>query len=161
MRKALHTVTAVAIVVGVLAVAPAAMAAPSERHTITQTINQHGTWTEDGDEAPCTGDLVTIHFDGNQVEHVTYFTDGDEFWGTFTAAAALWFVDAGVTTNGHVAIWGNFNQNNKNSNETFTFNVKATTSDGRTLMGHEVAHFATNANGVPVVEFDKMTLTGC
>src|SRR5919108_757067 len=54
--------------------------AASSGHTVSQTNNYHGSWTESGDVNPCTGDPMDVTFDGNMVQHVTYFPDSDEVW---------------------------------------------------------------------------------
>jgi len=64
-----------------------------------------------------------------------------------------------VTFTGRITAWGNFNLNEKNTNNTFTLTVSLSGSDGSTITVHEVQHFALNANGVVTVEFDKMNLT--
>jgi len=56
-------------------------------------------------------------------------------------------------------VWGNFNLNERNTNNTFTLTVKLTGSDGSTISAHETQHFSLNANGVVTVDFDKMSLT--
>ena len=66
---------------------------------------------------------------------------------------------SGVTYNGRITLWGNFNLNEKNTNNTFTFSIKLSGSDGSSITGHEVQHFALNANGVVMGSFDRMTLT--
>jgi len=62
-------------------------------------------------------------FDGNSVEHVTYFPAGDEVWSTFTETGKVTVHVGRVTYTGHVTAWGNFNMNEKNSNTTFTVSI--------------------------------------
>jgi hypothetical protein len=95
---------------------------------------------------------------------ITYFTNSDEAWGTFTEEGSVVAQVGDLTYTGRVTIWGNFNQNEKNQNNTFTgaFRLSATDANGvvHTEVGHEVAHMAWNAvSDQPVVSFDKMTLT--
>jgi hypothetical protein len=133
-----------------------AMAAPG--HTITSTEHQHGSWVEYGDTNPVTGDTIDVHFDGNSVQHMTYFPAGDEVWATFTETGSIWFVDNGVTYSGHATVWGNFNLNQRNSNQTFTLTVHAIGTDGTSVWVHETSHITYNGNGVITVAFDKLRL---
>lgn len=70
-----------------------------------------------GDTDFCTGVSPTLT--GNTSEHVTYFTNSDEAWGTFTSEASVVVDVSGLTYTGHVTFWGNFNQNERNANSTF------------------------------------------
>ncbi len=54
---------------------------------------------------------------------------------------------------------GNFNLNERNSNTTFTLTIRVFAPDGSSVVGHEVTHFALNANGVITVNFDKPSWT--
>lgn len=136
-------------------------------HTVTETLHQHGTWTETGDNDFCTGELISPTITGNSVQHVTYFPAGDEVWGTFTSEGTGSFVQpsSGLTFSGRVTVWGNFNVNEKNSNDTFTatFTLSATDAAGvqHLEVGHEVAHVGFNAVDPlhPIVSFDKMSVT--
>jgi hypothetical protein len=153
------------LVIGVAAAAfglvagPAFAAAGGTGHTVTMTENQHGTFEDDQATNPCTGAPGVAIFDGNAVEHVTYFPDGDEVWATFTETGKVTVTWDGVTYTGHATAWGNFNMNEKNSNTTFTLSIRVFAPDGSSVVGHDVAHFALNANGVITVNFDKMTFT--
>jgi len=125
----------------------------------------HGVFTEPNFTAnPCTGSPIAS-FDafGNVVNHVTFFLeDGQmtEVWATFTETGKVSITDAAeVAYAGHFTVWGNFNLNERNTNNTFTLTVKLTGSDGSTISAHETQHFALNANGVVTVDFDKMSLT--
>ncbi len=152
-------------VIGVAAVAfglvagPAFAAAGGTGHTVTMTEHQHGTFEDVQAINPCTGAPGVAIFDGNAVEHVTYFPDGDEVWATFTETGKVAVTWDGVTYTGHATAWGNFNVNEKNSNATFTFSIRVFAPDGSSVVGHEVAHFALNANGVITVNFDKLAFT--
>src|SRR6478735_4480086 len=90
-RIAAAGVAAGVAALGVQAV-PALAAAGGTGHTVTQTVHQHGTWTETGDNDFCTGELISPTITGNSVEHVTYFPAGDEAWGTFTTEGVGSFV---------------------------------------------------------------------
>jgi hypothetical protein len=142
---------------------PAAAASPNGQ-TVTETDHQHGTWTETGDTDFCTGVDVSPTITGNSVEHVTYFTNSDEAWGTFTEEGTVVGVIGGLTYTGRITVWGNFNQNERNANNTFTSSVNLVATDANgvvhTEVGHEVAHMSWNAvSGEPVVSFDKMNFT--
>ncbi len=153
------------LVIGVATVAiglvagPAFAAAGGTGHTVTMTEHQHGTFEEPGATNPCTGAPGVAIFDGNAVEHVTYFPDGDEVWATFTETGKVSVTWDGVTYTGHATAWGNFNLNEKNSNTTFTLSIRVFAPDGSSVVGHDVAHFALNANGEITVSFDKMSFT--
>jgi archaellum component FlaG (FlaF/FlaG flagellin family) len=106
------------------------------------------------DPTTCVGaGTATLTYNG--VFHIT--THEEEVWVTFTQTGTFTLVAAtGVTYTGHFTVWGNFNLNEKNTNTTFTFNIKGTGSDGSTLSVHEVQHFSTNANGTITSSFDKV-----
>ena len=142
-----------------LAAGPAFAAAGGTGHTVTMTEHQHGTFTDDQATNPCTGAPGVAVFDGNVVEHVTFFPAGDEVWATFTETGKVTVTWDGVTYTGHATAWGNFNMNEQNSNTTFTLSIRVFAPDGSSVVGHDVAHFATNANGEITVNFDKMSFT--
>ena len=64
-----------------------------------------------------------------------------------------------MTFTGQATAWGNFNMNEQNSNTTFTLNIRVVAPDGSSVVGHDVSHFALNANGEITVNFDKMSFT--
>jgi photosystem II stability/assembly factor-like uncharacterized protein len=157
---------AVAVAVAaVLAVAvSSASAASPNGQTVTQTFTQHGSWQEPGDTDFCTGASVTPTITGNSVEHITYFSNSDEAWGTFTEEGSVVGVIGDLTYTGRITIWGNFNQNERNQNSTFTSSVKLSATDAQGVVhyeiGHEVAHLSWDAvSDQPVVSFDKMYFT--
>src|SRR6266568_6752638 len=141
------------LVIGVATVAiglfagPAFAAAGGTGHTVTMTEHQHGTFEEPGATNPCTGAPGVAIFDGNAVEHVTYFPDGDEVWATFTETGKVTVVWDGVTFTGHATAWGNFNMNEQNANSEFTLTIRVSAADGSSVTGHETAVFVLNANG--------------
>ena len=155
-----------AAMLGVAAMLMCAAAAQAAQHTtVTQTEHVHGVFAEpEFDANPCTGAALT-NFSalGNVVEHETFFIeDGQmtEVWATFTETGKVSATDENdVTFTGHFTVWGNFNLNERNTNNTFTLTVKLAGSDGSTITAHEVEHFALNANGTVTVDFDRMTLT--
>src|SRR6266571_2093559 len=159
MGKRIAWVVALATLLGLLAVAPAALAAGGQ-HTQTFTKHQHGT-TVRKDTNPCTGNKAPITETVNGVEHVTYFVNSDEVWATFTTTGSASFTEGGVDYSGHFTVWGNFNLNERNSNSTFTFSIFLNGSDGARITSHEVAHFTYNGNGEITVSFDKLSLDGC
>ncbi len=156
------------LVVGVVGLsallAPAAaMAAPGGTgHTVTMTEITHGVFDAGlTGPNPCSGaDIVSAAASGTVVNHVTFFPASDEVWATFTETGKITLLDSNsVTYTGHLTAWGNFNLNERNSNNTFTLTVMLTGSDSSAITVHEVQHFALNANGVVTVNFDRMTLT--
>ena len=155
------------LALGALVAGPATVAfatAGGTGHTITETDHQHGTWVEPGDTDFCSGADITPTITGNEVEHVTYFPGGDEVWGTFTEEGTARALIGDLDYSGRITVWGNFNVNEKNANNTFTasFTLTATDSDGvvHSEIGHEVAHVGWNAiSDEPVVSFDKMYVT--
>jgi hypothetical protein len=153
------------LVIGVAAAAFGLVAAPAwadaggTGHTVSITENQHGTFTDDQATNPCTGAPGVAIFDGNAVEHITFFPDEDEVWATFTETGKVTVTWSGLTYNGHATAWGNFNLNEKNTNTTFTVSLRLSAPDGSSVVGHEVTHFALNANGEVAVTFDKMSFT--
>jgi hypothetical protein len=155
----------VLVATGLCLVAAPAFAGSPNGQTVTETDHIHGTFLEPGATNPCTGDTFNggqgIQFTGNLVNHVTYFTNSDEVWATFTETGAILGTDdgTGATYSGHATAWGNFNMNERNGNSTFTLTIHATGSDGSSITGHETTVFATNAHGDVTVNFDKMKLT--
>jgi hypothetical protein len=143
----------VALALFVFAAVPA-LAAPGL--TVTTTQHQHGSWVET-DTNPVTRNSIDVHFDGNSVEHVTYFTTSDEVRDTFGETGSIWFVDNGVTYSGRATTHGTFMLNQRNAHETFTLTVHAMGSDGTSVWGHETAHFTYNGNGVVTVSFDRLS----
>jgi hypothetical protein len=151
---AVGTVVAAAALTG-----GAALAAGGTGHTVTMTETQHGTFQDTEATNPCTGAPGVATFDGNSVDHVTFFPDSDEVWATFTETGKVSVTWSGVTYTGHATAWGNFNLNEKNSNATFTLTVRVFAPDGSSVVGHEVTHFALNANGQITANFDKPNWT--
>lgn len=138
---------------------PAVAAPGGTGHTVSITENVHGTFEEPNATNPCTGAPGTAIFDGNSVMHITFFPDSDEVWATFTETGKATVTWSGVTYTGHATAWGNFNLNERNSNTTFTLTIRAFAPDGSSVVGHEVSHFALNANGQVTVSFDKLSFT--
>jgi hypothetical protein len=130
-------------------------------HTQSYTENVHGAFTEDFDSNPCTGAAITsFNAYGNVVNHVTYFPNSDEVWATFTETGKVALTDANdVTYTRHFTVWGNYNLNERNTSQTFTLAFRAVSSDGSSIVAHEVTHFGLNANGLVTVNFDRMNLT--
>jgi hypothetical protein len=167
-RAALKGGAAVVVALSALAVTTGTSyaAAGGTGHTVSETVQQHGTWTEPGDTDFCTGEEVTPTITGNEVMHVTYFPGGDEVWGTFTEEGTGTFTQpsTGLVYSGRVTVWGNFNVNEKNANNTFTATFKLTAVDDQGVThveyGHQVAHLGWNAvSETPVVSFEKMNMT--
>ena len=99
-----------------------------------------------------------VQFTGNLVEHVTFFTNSDEFWATFTETGKIVGTDVGtgVTYTGRATAWGNFNMNERNQNHEFTLTLRATGTDGSSFTVHQTTVFVMNANGTVTVNFDKL-----
>lgn len=161
-RTALFAVAAV--FAAFVLVASASAGSPNGK-TVTETDHIHGAFYEPEATNPCNGDTFNnaqgALFDGNLVNHVTYFTGSDELWATFTETGSVTATDdvTGVTYSGHATVWGNDNMNERNQNSAFTFTIRLTGSDGSSITGHETTAFVTNANGTVTVNFDKMSLT--
>jgi hypothetical protein len=134
---------------------------------VSLTENVHGTFPVGDATDFCTGEAISPMITGNEVSHVTFFPGGDEVWGTFTTEGVGSFLQpsSGLTYSGRVTIWGNFNVNNRNSNNTFTatFKLSAVDASGVTHLetGHLTSHVTYNAvdPGSPVISFDKMVMT--
>jgi hypothetical protein len=148
---------------GALLAPAAALAAPGGTgHTVTMTEVTHGVFDSGlSGPNPCSGaDIVSVDASGNVVDHITFFPADDEVWATFTETGKITLLDSnGVTYTGHLTAWGNFNLNERNSNNSFTLTVMLSGSDSSAITAHEVQHFALNANGVVTVDFDRMNLT--
>ena len=157
-------VIALGLAAATMAAAPAFAASPNGK-TVTETQNVHGVFLEPEATNPCTGNTFNggagIQFTGNLVNHVTFFTNSDEFWATFTETGKIVGTDdgTGATYTGHATAWGNFNLNERNQNTEFTLTIHATGSDGTSITAHETTVFVMNANGTVTVNFDKFSLT--
>jgi hypothetical protein len=147
------------------ALALAATAAAANHTTVTETNHIHGAFTEpEFSQNPCNGATITsFQAYGNVVQHQTYFLENGEVtevWATFTETGKVTIIDAtGVTYAGRFTVWGNYNLNERNTNETFTLTIRVSGSDGSTIIAHEAEHFGMNANGDVTAVFDKMSLT--
>jgi len=152
------------VAAGTMAASPAFAASPNGQ-TVTETQNVHGVFFEPEATNPCNGDTFNggqgIQFTGNLVNHVTFFTNSDEVWATFTETGKISGTDdgTGATYTGHATAWGNFNMNERNQNSAFTLTIHATGSDGSSITVHENTVFVLNANGTVTVNFDKFSLT--
>lgn len=145
----------------ILALAVAApVAAAGGDHTQSFTDTSHGYQT-DTQVNPCNGDTVNISEISSVVNHVTYFLASDEVWGTFTEedSQSAYDVGTGVTYVGHATFWGNINLNRQNANSTFTGTIRATGSDGSTILYHVTAHFTMLPSGDVSVSIDDVSLT--
>jgi hypothetical protein len=96
------------------------------------------------------GPLYTITTTSNLVMHETIFDDG-RVHATFTQTGTFSAVpldDPSLPSfTGKFTIRGGFNQNGKTVNGTFTFNLRATGSDGSTFSFHEMDHFNVRPDG--------------
>jgi hypothetical protein len=136
-----------------------ALAAPAS--STTQTVHQ--TWdlsnTSITPPNPCTGNDISGTARTNLVNHIT--VHGDEIWATFTETDRVTITDAGTGENysGEFTFWGNYNLNQRNTNNTFTGNGHLRGDQGGSITFHEVSHFTMNANGQVTVSFDNPTMT--
>jgi hypothetical protein len=167
MKRAALVVAVATAIASIAVVAPAFAGSPNGQ-TVTETQHVHGAFDEPAATNPCTGDSFVapdggegVQFTGNLVNHITYFTNSDEVWSTFTETGAVEGTDVGngVTYTGHATAWGNFNLNERNSNSAFTLTIHITGSDGSSITAHETTVFALAADGHVTVDFDKMNLT--
>jgi len=155
---------ALGLAAATIAAAPAFAASPNGQ-TVTDTQNVHGVFFEPQATNPCTGNTFNcgagIQFTGNLVNHVTFFTNSDEVWATFTETGKIVGTDdgTGATYTGHATAWGNFNMNERNQNSAFTLTIHAIGSDGTSITAHETTVFVMNANETVTVNFDKFSLT--
>jgi hypothetical protein len=165
VKRAVLFACAVAAVFA-MGLASSAVAGSPNGQTITETDHIHGAFYEPNANNPCNGDTFNegqgALFVGNLVDHVTYFTNSDEMWATFTETGSVTATDdvTGVTYSGHATAWGNFNLNQRNQNSAFTATVHLTGSDGSAITLHETTVFTMNANGTVTVNFDKLS-TSC
>jgi hypothetical protein len=128
------------------------------------TVSVTTTWHDEPEVQtginPCTGHLVTAYLTSNGVEHLTFFENGDEYWYTLTDTSTLTATDGDITITGHALFWTGSNWNERNQNQTVTFEIQARGSDGSRILISEVAHLALNALGDVTVSFD-MTRAIC
>src|SRR5204863_10102209 len=159
-RRAVRLACLAAVVA--LLTAGAALADAGGQGTVT--ITQHAlnvTLFSDPVTNPCTGEPGTLSaIAANEVFHVTFFTNGDEFWVTGTDEGTITFTPddpSGVSASGHFAAWFGESCNNKNDvqHDTSTFHLTGT--DGLRLVLHETSDLRTNAAGVVTGNFDKMS----
>jgi len=96
------------------------------------------------------GPLYTITSTTNAVMHETIFADG-RVHATFTQTGTFVAVPLENPSlpsyTGRFTIWGGFNANRATVNGTFTFNLRATGSDGSMINTHQVDHFNTRPDG--------------
>jgi hypothetical protein len=136
---------------GLLSTGAPALAAPP----VTETSHQKNlveTFVDFIPDSSCAeeGPLYTITTTTNLVMHETIFDDG-RVHATFTQTGTFVAVplnDPSLPSyTGRVTIWGGFNANGTTVNGTFTFNVRATGSDGSTLRSNQVDHFNVRPDG--------------
>jgi len=147
-----------------LLTAGAALADAGGQGTVTITEHAHNVQLfSDPVTNPCTGEDGTLTaIAANEVFHLTFFTNGDEFWVTSTDEGTATFTPDnpnGVSASGHFASWFGESFNNKNDVQHFTNTFNLRGSDGSRLVAHETAHLSTNAAGVVTVIFDKMNVS--
>jgi hypothetical protein len=156
-------IAALAAVIALLT-AGAALAAAGGQGTVTVTQHAHNVPLFSMPVTnSCTGESGTLAaVAANEVFHITYFTNGDEFWVTGTDEGAATFTPDnpnGISASGHFASWFGESGNNKNDVQHDTFNLTLTDTDGSHVVAHETAHLSTNAAGLVTVNFDKMSVS--
>jgi len=133
----------------------------------TVTITQHASNVElfppMSVTNPCNGQSGTLSaIAANSVFHVTFFTNGDEFWVTGTGEGTATLTPSGpsgVSYTGHFAAWFGESSNNKNDVQHDTNTFVLTGSDGSHVVIHMVDHLSTNANGVVTVTFSNFSFS--
>lgn len=162
-RRVVRIASLAAVVVLLTAGAALADAGGQGTVTITQHARNVPEFPPMATTNPCTGEPGTLTaIAANQVFHITFFTNGDEFWVTGTDEGTATFTPDnpnGVSASGHFVDWFGESFNNKNDVQHFTQTFHLTGSDGSRLVAHETAHLSTNAAGVVTVFFDKMNLS--
>ena len=163
MLRAMGLATALALLT-----AGAALAASPNGQTVTVTDHVHGVFDDPQATNPCNGDAFVapdggagVQVTGNVVSHVTFFTNSDEFWATFTETGKIVGTDVGTgaTYTGRATVWGNFNQNERNANTAFTLTIHLTGDDGSVITAHQTTVIVMNANGTITANFDLRNLT--
>jgi hypothetical protein len=162
LRRVIQAASLAAVVA--LLAAGAALADAGGQGTVTITQHDHNVQQfSEHVTNPCTGEPGTVTaIAANEVFHVTFFTNGDEFWVTGTAEGTATFTPDdpnGVSASGHFAAWFGESSNNKNDVQHDTFNITLTNTDGSHVIAHETTHLSTNAAGVVTVVFDKMSVS--
>ena len=136
---------------GLLSTGAPAFAAPPVTETSHQT-NLVETFVDFIPDPICAeeGPLYTITTTTNLVLHETIFDDG-RVHATFTQTGTFVAVPLNDPSlpgyTGRLTIWGGFNANGQTTNGTFTFNARATGSDGSTLSENRVDHFNVRPDG--------------
>jgi hypothetical protein len=160
MSRRLVRAASLAAVIALLS-AGAALADAGGQGTVTITQHAHNVVLFSAPATTCTGAPGTLTATAaNEVFHVTFFTNGDEFWVTGTDEGTVTFTPddpSGVSASGHFAAWFGESFNEKNDVQHFTNTFHLTGSDGLHFVVHETAHLSTNATGVVTVNFDKMS----
>src|SRR5213592_2238978 len=132
LRRVLQAGSLAAVVA--LLAAGAALADAGGQGTVTITQHAHNVQLfSDHVTNPCTGAPGTLTaVAANEVFHVTFFTNGDEFWVTGTAEGTATFTPddpSGVSASGHFAAWFGESSNNKNDVQHDVFNITLTNTD--------------------------------
>src|SRR5712691_9588856 len=147
-----------------LVVAAIASAAAGGNGTVTMTqIGHNDVLFSFPVVNPCTGAAGTLTaVSANDVFHVTFFTNGDEFWVTGTGEGTATFTPDdpnAVSASGHFAAWFGESSNNKNDVQHDTNNFQLIGTDGSSTTVHASDHLSTNANGVVTVSFSNFTFS--
>jgi hypothetical protein len=148
-----------AAVVALLA-AGAALADAGGQGTVSITTHAHDVVLfSEHVTNPCTGKPGTVTaIAANEIFHVTFFTNSDEFWVTGTDEGTATFTPddpSGVPASGHFASWFGESGNNKNDVQHDTTTIQLNGTDGSRVVVHMIDHLSTNANGVVTVTFSN------
>jgi len=146
----LASATLLALALFLFAAVPALAAAGVP---VTTTQHQHY-WVVTGTTNPVTGDSVDVTFDGNAVEHLTYFPATDKESYTITETGSIQFLDNGVEYSGRATFHSTYKIS---PYQTITLSIHALGTDGTSVWGHETAHITYNGNGLLTVSFDKLS----
>ena len=151
MKMFRRLLTVSLMTVGLLAIGAPAFTAPPTTET-TREKNLVETFVDIVPTSNCVeeGPLYTVTTTTNLIMHETIFDDG-RVHATFTQTGTFVAVplnDPGLPSyTGKLTIWGGFNANGTTVNGTFTFNLRATGSDGSTINTHQVDHFNVRPDG--------------
>lgn len=159
MGRRLLLAVACTLAIGALGTG-AALAAAGGQGTVTMTTHAHNVVLFSMPVTdPCTGAPGTLTaVAANEVFHVTFFTNGDEFWVTGTDEGTATFTPddpSGVSATGHFASWFGESSNNQNDVQHDTNTFQLTGTDGSHTVVHATDHLSTNANGVVTVSFSN------
>jgi hypothetical protein len=138
-----------------------ALAAAGGSGTVTETQHAHNVVVFSIPvHNACTGAAGTLTATAaNEVFHVTFFENGNEFWATGTAEGEVTFTPeeaGGVSASGHFAEWFGESSNNKNEVKHSTSNFNLQNTDGSHVVVRLRFHLSTNARGEVTRGFESL-----